>query len=122
MAPWAPKSYISLSEHFRQIEAKSETEKATGRWQETQQDWETDSGIGDSPPPTPSTPITGKSFDMCQYPEHSHYPQYTEQSQHIEYPEHILVISEACNTTQAAELCTQGQGQIGKGTFLYSKL
>lgn len=115
MAPWAPKSYISLSEHFRQIEAKSETEKATGRWQETQQDWETDSGIGDSPPPTPSTPITGKSFDMCQYPEHSHYPQYPEQSQHIEYPEHILVISEACNTTQAAELCTQGQGQIGSG-------
>ena len=77
MATWAPKSYISLSEHFRQIEAKSETEKATVKWQETQQDWETDSGIGESPPPTPSTPLTGKSFNLCQYEQLNEQPQNT---------------------------------------------
>ena len=65
MAPWAPQSYISLSEHFRLIEAKSEAEKSVvGHWPQVQKDWETDSGIGESPPPTPSTPTTDKTFNM----------------------------------------------------------
>jgi hypothetical protein len=39
---------MSLSEHFRQLQAKEERKQADIGCR-----WETDSGLGDSPPPTP---------------------------------------------------------------------
>ena len=69
------------------MEEKCDTEKATAKWQENQRDWETDSGIGDSPPPTPSTPVTGKSFDMCQYTQDTQDTQHTQLDQFTQFME-----------------------------------
>ena len=72
---WAPKSYISLAEHFRILEEQKKEEEEKKVREVLGQDWETDSGIGDSPPPTPSTPGIGKSFDICQYEQNKQYEQ-----------------------------------------------
>ena len=65
-----PPTYISLSHHFRRQQLQCSPGRQGGEvqqrrvaaqhqdWvrQEQEQDWETDSGIGESPPASPSTP------------------------------------------------------------------
>ena len=57
-----PSSYIPLSQHFQNLHAQSikmEESKAFELYSESLMErWELDSGIGNSPPPSPSTPLT----------------------------------------------------------------